>query len=101
MNRTGIFLLLAAAIAGTGLTATAEAQKVKRTTLPNGIVIITKPVRTNGIVSVNVALRMGSLYERDEQAGLFTLMQNTVIKGTKTRSAEQIAEELHCDAQCR
>lgn len=94
MNRTGIFLLLAAAIAGTGLTATAEAQKVKRTTLPNGIVIITKPVRTNGIVSVNVALRMGSLYERDEQAGLFTLMQNTVIKGTKTRSAEQIAEEL-------
>ncbi len=94
MNRPGVVFLLAAAIAGVGLTATAETQTVKRTTLPNGLVIITKPVRTNGIVSVNVALRMGSLYESDDKAGLFTLMQNTVIKGTKTRSAEQIAEEL-------
>ena len=73
---------------------TAEAQQVKRTELPNGLVIVTKQVTTNSIVSVVVALKMGSLYETDEEAGLCTLMQDTIIKGTKTRSSEQIALEL-------
>ena len=73
---------------------TAEAQSVKRTELANGLVILTKPITTNSIVSVVVALKMGSLYETDEQAGLCTLMQNTIHKGTKTRSSEQIALEL-------
>ena len=72
----------------------AEAQAVKRTMLGNGLTIITKSLTTNKIVSVVVSLKMGSLYETDEQAGLYTLMQNTVVKGTKTRSSEQIAEEL-------
>ncbi len=71
-----------------------EAQTVKKTRLDNGLVILTKPLTTNNIVSVVVSLRMGSLYENDAQAGLSTLMQNTVLKGTKTRSSEQIAEEL-------
>jgi predicted Zn-dependent peptidase len=73
---------------------TAEAQSVKKTRLDNGLVILTKPLTTNSIVSVVVSLRMGSLYETDDQAGLATLMQNTVLKGTKTRTSDQIAEEL-------
>ncbi len=72
----------------------AEAQSVKKTRLDNGLVILTKPLTTNNIVSVAVSLRMGSLYETDEQAGLYTLMQNTVTKGTKSRTSDQIAEEL-------
>jgi len=67
---------------------------VKRSRLSNGLTIITKPARSNNIVSVVVTLKMGSLYETDEQAGLCTLMQDTVIKGTKTRTSEQIALEL-------
>ena len=71
-----------------------EAQSVKRTKLPNGLTIITKPATSNSIVCIVVTLKMGSLYETDEKAGLSTLMQDTIIKGTKTRSSGQIALEL-------
>ncbi|MFC1692040.1 M16 family metallopeptidase [Candidatus Latescibacterota bacterium] len=67
---------------------------MKRTTLPNGLVILTKPVTSNNIVSVVVTLKMGSLYETDDKAGLSTLMQDTLLKGTTTRTSEQIALEL-------
>jgi len=72
----------------------AEAQTVKRTQLSNGLTILTKPSTANSIVSVVVTFKMGSLYETDEQAGLSTLMQDTIIKGTTSRSSEQIALEL-------
>ncbi len=72
----------------------AEAQTVKRTSLPNGLVIITQPSTANAIVSVVVSCRMGSLYETDSQAGLATLMQDTILKGTETRTSEEIALEL-------
>ena len=71
-----------------------EALAVNRTELPNGIVILTKPVTTNSIVSTVISLKMGSLYETDEMAGLCTLMQDTLQKGTTTRTSEQIALEL-------
>ncbi len=72
----------------------AEAHALNKTVLPNGLVIITKPVRTNGIVSFVVNLKMGSLYETDETAGLCTLMQDTLRKGTATRTSDEIALEL-------
>ncbi|MFC1511975.1 M16 family metallopeptidase [Candidatus Latescibacterota bacterium] len=71
-----------------------EASDVKRTVLPNGLVILTKPVTTNSIISAIVSLRMGSLYETDQHAGLTTLMQDTIRRGTTTRTSEQIALEL-------
>ncbi len=71
-----------------------EAESVKRNTLPNGLTIITKPSTANNIVSIAVSLKMGSLYETDSQAGLSTLMQDTILKGTESRSSEQIALEL-------
>lgn len=71
-----------------------EALAVKRTKLTNDLTILTDPLTTNSIVSVIISLKMGSLYESDDKAGLFTLMQDTIIKGTKTRTSEQIALEL-------
>ncbi len=71
-----------------------EAFAVNKTVLPNGITIVTKPVTTNSIVSFVVTLRMGTLYETDADAGLCTLMQETLRKGTETRNSEQIALEL-------
>jgi zinc protease len=86
--------MAAAAFIALGSVPSSEAQAVKRTRLDNGLVILTRPLAANRIVSVNVSLKMGSLYESDGKAGMFTLMQNTLLKGTKTRSSEQIAEEL-------
>ncbi len=92
MNRLAAIIIIVLLLAN--YETSAEAQEVKRTELANGLVIITKPVTTNSIVSVVFALKMGSLYETDEKAGLCTLMQDTIIKGTKTRTSEQIALEL-------
>ncbi len=94
MNKLGIFLICAMAALAVNGSISAEAQAVKRTRLDNGLTILTKPLTTNKIVSVVVSLKMGSLYETDSQAGLYTLMQSTILKGTKTRSSERIAEEL-------
>ena len=71
-----------------------EALAVNKTVLTNGLIILTKPVKTNNIVSVVVSMKMGSLYETDDEAGLCTLMQDTLRKGTKTRTSDQIALEL-------
>ena len=92
MNR--LLTMIIAAVIAINVYPPSEAHAVKRTRLPNGLTIITKPATANNIVSVVVALRMGSLYESDDQAGLSTLMQDTIVKGTVNRSSEQIALEL-------
>lgn len=92
MNKTAFFLF--AAIAAVQVFSSSEACALKRTRLSNGLTVITKPAKANNIVSVVVTLHMGSLYETDEEAGLSTLMQDTIVKGTTTRSSEQIALEL-------
>ena len=79
MNKLYTLALIVSSIT---FVSSAEAQHVKRTELPNGLVIVTKQVTTNSIVSVVVALKMGSLYETDSEAGLCSLMQDTIIKGT-------------------
>ena len=65
-----------------------EVLAVKRTVLPQGLVILTKPSDANAIVSVVVHLRLGSLYETDAQAGISALMQDTLLKGTTNRTSE-------------
>jgi predicted Zn-dependent peptidase len=82
------------AILALGFSTIPEAAELTKTILPNGITILTKPSAANNIVSVVVTLKMGSLYETDAQAGLSTLMQDTIQKGTTTRSSEQIAIDL-------
>lgn len=94
MNRIWMILTGAAMLLFLQMPAAAEVQTVKKARLDNGLVILTKPLTTNDIVSVVVSLRMGSLYESDGKAGLYTLLQNTVTRGTKTRTSEMIAEEL-------
>ena len=92
MNR---FMILTGTLVGfLAVVSPMEAQTVNRIELDNGITVLTKPLNTNNIVSVVVALKMGSLYESDEKAGLSELMQNTILKGTSSRSSEQIALEL-------
>lgn len=67
---------------------------VKKHVLANGLTILSKESRTNDIVAVQIYLRMGTRYETDEQAGLSTLLQSLLLKGTTTRTAAQIATEI-------
>lgn len=92
MNRSCLVLLLV--FLTFNFVSISEALAVNKTELPNGLIILTKSVKNNNIVSVVVSMKIGSLYETDDKAGLCTLMQDTLRKGTKTRTSDQIALEL-------
>jgi predicted Zn-dependent peptidase len=67
---------------------------VEKRVLPNGLTLLTKPSQANDIVAVTVMLGIGSIRETDAQAGLSNLTQTLLLKGTASRTAEQIAVEL-------
>src|SRR3989304_224430 len=71
-----------------------EAHKVEKKVLDNGLVILTKESRANDIIAVEVFLRLGTVCETDEQAGISTLLQSLLQKGTATRTASRIAIDI-------
>lgn len=69
--------------------------KYKKTTLPNGLRIITIPAKGNPSVTVMVASETGSNYEDKQKNGLSHFLEHMLFKGTKTRvTAMDIAREL-------
>jgi predicted Zn-dependent peptidase len=69
-------------------------KNVRREVLQNGAVVLTRETRVNDIVATIVMLRMGSGFESDIEAGLSTLLQDSLLKGTITRTASQIATDI-------
>ncbi|MFH1007863.1 MAG: pitrilysin family protein [Candidatus Latescibacterota bacterium] len=67
---------------------------IERTVYENGLKALTKTSKANDIVAVGVLLRMGTRYETDEQAGLSDLTQHLLLKGTESRTAEELAVEM-------
>ncbi|MRR31524.1 insulinase family protein, partial [bacterium] len=67
---------------------------ISRTVLPNGITLL---VRTNQIspsVSFSGYLQAGSLYDPREKLGLSSLTAASLMRGTTSRSFQQIYDEL-------
>jgi len=62
--------------------------------LPNGVRLIVKPNRSNRILAIECFFAAGSYYERGEDSGISNLLCSTMLKGTKKRSALQIAETM-------
>ena len=69
-------------------------ENVERRVLPNGLTVLTRPSQANDIVAVTVMLGIGSIREAEDQAGLSNLTQALLLKGTASRTAEQIALEM-------
>ena len=65
-----------------------------KTLLGNGLTVLVKESKANDVVAVQLSLGMGAKFESDKEAGISRLLQQSLIKGTKTRSAEQIANEI-------
>ncbi|PWU23906.1 MAG: peptidase M16 [Candidatus Rokuibacteriota bacterium] len=59
--------------------------------LPNGIRLVTEEMPHVRSVAVGVWVETGSRVEPDEVGGISHLIEHLVFKGTRTRSAEQIA----------
>ena len=62
-----------------------------KTILPNGMTLLYKFNPANDVVSVNVYVKGGKLLQ--DKAGLASLTTNLLLKGTESRSAEDIANE--------
>jgi zinc protease len=67
---------------------------VKETKLKNGLGIAVIERKSSPLVTVFLLLRSGAAAESDDKAGLANLTADMLTKGTKTRTATQIAEEM-------
>ncbi len=66
----------------------------QKTTLPNGLRVLTE--RHDDVASVTLGLWIvaGSIYEDNRQRGLAHLLEHMVFKGTQNRSMAQIAAQM-------
>jgi zinc protease len=68
--------------------------KIVESKLPNGLKIIVVERKNVPLVSVNLMLSNGAYYEDDKLAGVTDMTASLLTKGTKTRNAEAIAEQM-------
>lgn len=67
--------------------------EVEKTELENGLLVVTERMERVRSVSFGVFLRGGSRHESDRRHGLTHFIEHALFKGTKSRSAAQIAAE--------
>jgi predicted Zn-dependent peptidase len=66
----------------------------KKTTLPNGLRIITETMPAVRSASVGIWADVGSSVESSDRRGISHLVEHMLFKGTQRRSARQIAETM-------
>jgi len=71
-------------------------QTVNKTTLNNGIRILSKKIPHARSVSMGVWVNVGARDESLSENGLSHFIEHMIFKGTKKRSALQIAKEFDC-----
>ena len=65
-----------------------------RAVLGNGAVVIAKASPTTPAVTVHASFRAGTVFDPPSQAGLSHFVSRTIDRGTETRQADRIADEL-------
>jgi predicted Zn-dependent peptidase len=67
---------------------------VFKSQLENGVRVLCEPLHYVGSASVGLWCQTGSANEEAGEAGITHLIEHMLFKGTKTRTAKQIAEEI-------
>src|SRR5215470_17818628 len=67
---------------------------MKSTTLDNGMVVLTDDMPHLETASLGIWVKAGSRSESKAEHGISHMLEHMAFKGTKTRSALQIAEEI-------
>ena len=78
----------------TELSPRVDGNTYERTTLSNGLRIVSAPMPGTRSVAVSVYIGAGSRYENDEEAGLSHLLEHLLFKGTTKRPTAQEISEL-------
>src|SRR6185369_5315785 len=84
------FLLLHSVQAQTAL----KLPSYARTKLPNGVVLLLMEQHEVPIINFSLLIRAGSVADPDGKEGLASITAELLRKGTKTRTADQIAAEI-------
>jgi predicted Zn-dependent peptidase len=73
-----------------------EGKGLRRTTLPNGLTVLSEFMPGVRSVAIGAWVRAASLHEPRERMGVSHLLEHMVFKGTRRRSAKDIAMSLEC-----
>ena len=71
-----------------------KTRDIERAVLPNGVRVVTEQMAHVRSVTVGIWIGTGSREETPEESGLTHFIEHMVFKGTKNRSAEQIARSV-------
>ncbi len=71
-----------------------KGRDIRREVLPNGLVIITEEMQHIRSVCVGIWVKTGSRDEDKQWNGISHFVEHMVFKGTKNRSAEEIARQV-------
>ena len=71
-----------------------EPRTIFRDVLPNGMVVITEPMKHVRSVSAGIWIRSGSRSEVPGLTGIAHFIEHMLFKGTERRTAEEIAREV-------
>jgi predicted Zn-dependent peptidase len=69
-------------------------RSIRRTVLPSGLTILTERMEHIRSVAMGVWIRAGSRHEMPEVNGISHFVEHMVFKGTRSRSAKNIAREV-------
>src|ERR1035441_9299650 len=78
---------------GHPMTANTE-RNLRRTVLPNGLIVLTERMEHLRSVAMGVWIKSGSRCESAETSGISHFVEHMLFKGTRTRTAQQIAREM-------
>jgi predicted Zn-dependent peptidase len=69
-------------------------RNIRRTVLPNGLIVLTERMEHMCSVAMGVWLKSGSRCEPAESNGISHFVEHMLFKGTRSRSAQRIAREM-------
>jgi len=67
---------------------------IQSETLPNGLKVIVKPDHTLPLIRVDIFVRAGSGYEKEDESGAAHFIEHCIFKGTKTLKPGEIDETI-------
>jgi predicted Zn-dependent peptidase len=69
-------------------------RNIRRTVLPNGLIVLTERMDYLRSVAMGVWIKSGSRCEPAEMNGITHFVEHMLFKGTRSRTAQQIAREM-------
>src|SRR5512142_188245 len=71
-----------------------ELRNIRREVLPNGLIVLTEEMLHVRSVSIGIWVKTGSRHEAPEFNGISHFLEHMLFKGTRNRSAEEIARQV-------